>query len=387
MLNVFYWYSITWGSVFVLYELGWSSYCTDLGPVTTSFFLMSIIVSLILGVIFRDRFVYSNLIRVPNRNKAFTYIILIGGMADFIYSRDIPLISIIGGWSSYTDFSGIPLIHTLLENSIIFYSAYLFYLFLELRDKKILKEMLEILSILLLMFHKGALMFCLFMIINLAVAKAINEGHVLNIKHIILFICIVILLAYINGGLTNLRSGFSWNNQSLPRGVSRINSKWPSWLPLQFSWAYTYIVSPLANLNYNLIRGNNTHSVGMLVASIIPDAFVKRLLPNFQLSESSVYLITPVLNACTGFIESVAAYGRFGLWFFYISFTIIMLIVVYFRCNINQNCAPVYLSLLCMMTVFLFFYNTLRTAATSFIPLMIILSPIFSRFKFVISKK
>lgn len=386
MLNVFYWYGSIWSIVFILYELGWSNYCTALNGVTLSFFLISIILSFVLGTIFRKAFVYVPLDGCEvDRNHSVTIIIWLMAIANFAYSRDIPLFSILLGRTSYSDFAGLPLVHTILENMVIFYSAYLFYLFLETKNKNLLIETLSLLLILLLLFHKGALSFCIFSILNLAIAKAKSVYGRLKGKTIVWIVIAVLLLIYINGGLTNLRSGASWNNDSFPRGVGRINDKWPKWLPIQFSWAYTYIVTPVGNLNLNITKLIPKGSVLGLVLTIVPDFIVKRIFPSYQIKTGTALLYTPVLNACTGFIESVENFGAGGMWYYFIAATFVILFFIWLRGNDRYR--SVYFSILSMMIAFLFFYNTFNSAATSFLPWFILLEPMVSRVKFTYKGK
>ena len=386
MLNPFYWYGIIWALVIVLYQLGWSNYCTPLDGVTLSFFLVSIIVSFVLGTLFKRSFEYVELEdKYIDRNHSVTILIWIMAIADFAYSRDIPLFSILLGRTSYTDFAGLPLVHTILENMVIFYSAYLFYLFLETRDKNLLIETLSILLILLLLFHKGALSFCIFSIINLGVAKAKSIYGRLKGKTIVWIVLAVLLLIYINGGLTNLRSGVSWNNVAFPTTIGKINDKWPKWLPIQFSWVYTYIITPVGNLNLNITKFIPKRSVFGLILTVVPDFIVKRIFPTFQIQTGSALLYTPILNACTGFIESVENYGAGGMWYYFIAATFIILFFIWIRGN--DRYSSVYFSILSMMIAFLFFYNTFNTAATSFLPWFILLAPIVSRVRFTYKGK
>ena len=314
-----------------------------------------------------------------------TILIWIMAIADFVYSRDIPLFSILLGRTSYTDFAGLPIIHTLLENLIIFYSAYLFYLFLESKDKKLLIESLSITFILLLLFHKGALSFCIFSMLNLAAAKAKSVYGRLKIKTIIIIVIAVFALLYLNGGLTNVRSGASWNNDIFPRAVGQINEKWPSWLPMQYSWAYTYIVTPLGNLNLNITKHIAWDSVPGLILSVFPDFLVKRLFPTYVVSTKDILLNTPILNACSGFIESVMNYGAGGMWYYFIAIALIILFNIWK--SSNDQYRSVYFSILSMMIAILFFYNTFNTAATSFLPWFILLMPYVKRLKFVYKGK
>ena len=383
MLNVFYSYSIIWGVVFGLYALDLSKYCTTLSPITTIFFLASIGISLVLGTVFRKSFVYHELEHPVDRGHGLTVIIVILGLFELIYSRDIPLLSITRGSSSYSDFLGVPILHTILVNLIIFYSAYLFYLFVETREKGLFIETILMISIFLLMFQKSALIFCLFNFLNLSIAKLRNKYGRLKSKYVMLIILAVFLILYLNGGLTNIRSGVSWNDTSLARGVGGINSKWPKWLPIQLSWAYTYIITPLENLNYNILTNHYQHNIPSLILTAFPDLIVKRAFPSLNIDNSMFRLYTPLLNACTGFIESAVAYGAGGLWYYYIAFTLLMVVFVRKIKSSNQQYRSVFFSVLGMMTVILFFYNTLKTSTTALLPYYIILFIVFSKRKLV----
>lgn len=387
MLNVFYWYSIIWGVVFGLYALNLSKYCTTLSPITIAFFLGSITISLLLGIIFRKAFTYRELEQEVNRGHGLTVIIVLLGIFELIYCRDIPLFSITRGRSSYSDFLGVPILHTLLVNLIIFYSAYLFYLFIEIKDKSLLIETLLMISIFLLMFQKSALIFCLFNFLNLGITKSRFTYGKLKGKYIVLIILAIFLILYLNGGLTNIRSGVSWNDNSLARGVGGISSRWPKWLPIQLSWAYTYIITPLGNLNYNILTNPYQHNLPSLILTAFPDLIVKRAFPAFNIDSSYVKLYTPILNACTGFIESAIAYGASGLWYYYIVFTLLMIVFVWTIKSSDQQYGSVFFSILGMMTVILFFYNTLKTSTTALLPYYIILFVIFTRRRLVFTYK
>lgn len=379
MLNVFYWYATIWSVVLMLYLMGWSNLCKPLDVSVIFFFVMSIFICLIVGIKNRHFFEYTSLQNEERPKHNLVYVILVIGIIEFIYSKDIPLISILMGRSLYGDFRGIPIVHTLLENMICFYSTYMFYLYIEVKKRAyLLKAMLPV-GVLLLMFHKGAISFCLFTMFVIGMAKARTKYKKLfNIKNIIIVNLLIICLIYINGGLTNIRSGVSWNDLMLAKNVGRINDKWPKWIPMQFGWAYTYLISPLSNLNYNIYLGVKKHFSGGIIA-IMPDYLTKRLFSGIIVDSPKLY--SPVLNACTGFIEAVISLGTFGLWFYFFSFMFIVVFLLHFRASYNENYRVVVMALLCMMTVILFFYNTLRAAATSFIPFFILVFPLLKKVK------
>lgn len=379
MLNVFYWYSIIWGVVLFLYSLGFSTYNKPLDTNLLLFLVISILLSFTLGIINRKKFRYKGINIMYKRNRILTYISLIIGAMEFIFARNVPLFSIALGRSNYGDFQGIPLIHTILENFIIFYSSYLFYLFLESKDKSLLYESIALVSILLLMFHKGVVIFCLFIMLNLAVAKIRTKYKILSFKKLVLFAIFVVMILYVNGVLANIRSGYKWNDCSFILRIGGI-TYWPSFLPKELSWSYVYITSPLANLNLMVKEYADTFSFGQMFFTIVPIFLTKRMFPQFLINSEATYILNiSALNACTGFAEPVVAASSIGLWFYYISYILIIMCTI--KRIRKEKFATVFYAVMCMLITFLFFYNTLSTAATSFLIIYIWLYPLIKRIK------
>ena len=375
MLNPFYWYSLIWGSVLILYDLGLSGYNDPLRLDLHFFLIGSVVISFILGKTYQNRFKYSELNNKDNivHKKTLTLAIVFLSISEFVYSRDIPLISILIGRSSYGDFMGLPMIHSLLENMIIFYSSYLFYLFLESRRKDILKEIIVNISMLLLMFHKGAVIFCLFIMINLFVAKIRLHKSILTPKRGVALTVIVLLIIYINGGMANLLTGNSWGDSEF---ITRIGglSNWPSFIPIQFSWGYVYATSPLANLNLMLERYSEVTIGSRYYVSLLPVFFSKRLFPNLVvIADDEFILKVSALNACTGYAPQCVTGGIVGIWIFFFVLVGLMLLVskLVIRRNVREKSA--FWGVMSLQMAFMFFYNTITTAALSWLLIYIVL--------------
>ena len=378
MLNVFYYYSIIWGVVLVLYNLRLSNLNYNTAPALNLFFLITIVISLFLGLQNRHVLKYTHIENTAHVPLAGLYFVAIVGVLDIIYAGDIPLFAIISGRRSYGEFNGLPLLHSILVNASIFYSAYFFYIYLETKRRKRLYQSFIPLIFLMLMFLKGATVMCLFNFLNLSLAKASENRRILDWKKMIAITMIGCIIIYINGGLTNLRSHYQWNDSHLILSVGKINSNWPAWLPEQFAWVYSYITSPLANLNLNIMHHSpSSNSAAVFVVSLIPLIISKNLFPNFGLAVEQRRLHTVVLNACTGFIDAVMAGGIFGIYLFaailFLFFFIVIKYINKFSANRHrQGFCTVYYSLLCMLIVFMFFYNTFRDAATSLVVFFIL---------------
>lgn len=382
MLNPFYWYSVIWGFVLCLYKLGWSNYNLKLNFYLELFLVLSILISMLIGFLLRKIFIYKEVTITKKHKKNLTFFAVILTFLEFALSKQIPLISIFLGRSSYGDFEGIPLIHTLLENFIIFYSAYLFYLFLETKSRGILKEVCVLVSLLLLMFHKGAVLFCLFIVINLIVAKTRAHRKIFSMRTIILLIGIVFIIGYLNGGLANVRSGYAWNDNTFIYRIGGIKS-WPVFLPKQLCWAYVYITSPLANLNLMVEKYMGVLNIQQLLVTVIPTFISKRFFPLLKIDSVKAYVLNiSALNACTGLAESTVAAAIVGIWFYYGFFTVLLILLSLFLYYRKEKFQTPFFAILCMQTCFLFFYNTLTTAATSFLIIYIILFCFLKRYKF-----
>ena len=55
MINVFYYNGIIWIGVLFLYFLGWSDLCTNLQVGLVTFIIVDIIVSFLIGFLFREK--------------------------------------------------------------------------------------------------------------------------------------------------------------------------------------------------------------------------------------------------------------------------------------------------------------------------------------------
>lgn len=386
MLNIFYIYSVLWGSVALLYNLGFSDMNQNIDAGLNSFFIISIIVGIILGRLNKEIYVYTENkeadIHPPIGGIVF---IIIFGIADIIYAGDIPLFAIISGRRLYGEFNGLPVVHSLVVNASIFYSAYFFYIYLEKKNRKSFILACVPLIYLLLLFLKGATIMCLLTFLNLFLAKKRLHKKIFNSKNILIVVISGILIAYLNGGLTNLRSQRAWNDSSLIMSVGEINEKWPIWLPKQFAWLYSYVTSPLANLNLNIINPPRVYSSAHFLLAFIPIIISKNLFPQYGKLVDEYRLHTPVLNACTGFIDAATAAGIIGIYCFTsLLFLLLFIISRYIKkrskTRNKEGVSNVYYAVMCTLIVFMFFYNTFRDASTSLLLLFIIFD--FSRVKF-----
>lgn len=373
MLNPFYWYSSIWAFVLILYSFGYSAINQTLSLNLISFLIITIILSIFLGYLTRNIFKYRTLKIKPRVKGKLTAITVILILVDLIYTRQIPFLTILKGHSQYgsDEVMGMPFIHTLLTNWILVYSSYLFYVYLETKSKKLLWYILLQLSFFVLFFQKGMIIIVLFVFFNLYIAKIRLDRRIFTLKNCILLIGAVLVLVYLNGGLANLRSGMLWNDSYYITTVARI-SNWPQWIPSQYIWAYTYITTPLGNLNQILNTSASSFDLTRLLISIIPALITNQFVDSsIVMNDLQSRLTVSYLNASTGFMDSGLAAGIIGIWLFYFAIVLIILFLGWYESKKSNFDTPVF-ALLSMMLAWCFFYDTFNAAATSLIPILIL---------------
>ncbi|MCU9809877.1 hypothetical protein LEQ06_18025 [Paraclostridium sp. AKS46] len=133
-VNPFYLYSIALISILLMYNLNWSELYPKISFTSYIFFVITIIITTILGYHLQKKLDCMENIKKNELNVNFiTIIIVILLVADFIYAKSIPLVEIaIIKKANYThfDFRGIPLFHGFLISFISFFAIYLFDKFL-----------------------------------------------------------------------------------------------------------------------------------------------------------------------------------------------------------------------------------------------------------------
>ena len=364
MLNFCYIYSFLWSSVLFLYSLGWSDLCVPLDKGLLAFFVITIVVSLIIGVLFKENFCFSKMDKYPDRSNILTLVIIFLSLVEYLVCAQIPLFSILTKSRSYTSFTGIPTFHTVLSTFASFYAQYIFYLFVCFPEKrkKLFLEYLSIITVVFLFqFNRGQLLINLYISVALLLSSLKRK---IGLKHIVALIFGTVIVLYVFGGLGNLRSGFGWNDSWYIEYIGKYNSNYPSWLPKQFMWSYSYITSPLANLNYNITSNNTNDSfIGTLI-SLVPDFICKRLFPAY--ASQTPQLMVPYFNVTAAFGKAYLWGDYAGMIMYYIMLIIGQITVLYIF-KIKDCYKMPLLGTMSGIVAFTFFAHTLSYSAISFI--------------------
>lgn len=365
-------YILSFLGVLIVYSLGWS----QIYPTLSVSLILFLIGTFIIAYIFHRKSCSKKSEYIKsNYEKYIKYSLIIeflGFVLDFIYAGRIPAL---GGTQGYLGFEGIPVVHVLLYTFNIFISIYIFKVFLDNMDKKIL--FLWILTFIpaLLLVSRG-------MIVNIAIGcffiVLIKFG--LNIKVIrkffVIGISVILLFFYAFGILGNIR------NNTINKSEDKYSSLYimevggasdkfrNSIIPKPFFWAYTYIASPLANLQLNINEYDVNYSFENFkkfsIKEILPDFISKRIVNEEYLKlEQPRPLIAPTLTVATFYIGAYNYVGWIGMSFIFMF--LMIAIYIYDKLISNENPFKIIsMAMLCSVIVLCTFDNMISYSGMSF---------------------
>lgn len=375
-------YSWVWILILFLYSLNWSGFSQPLDKGLLIFLLFSIIISYILGTILKSSHIQKD--NQPRHNtNIITILLLLGFIINFIYARYIPFLSLIKGNYSYVEFEGIPTLFPFLYTFSLFYYYCLIYYYFSSKKKKYLKQAVLLFLVFVSFFSRSLLAFAILgavLIKTLTSKERLQYKFGINIKSICTIFLIIVIVCYFFGVLGNIRVGLSWNDCSYIEKLGLFDN-YPSWLPKQFMWIYAYLISPLANLNYNVIHNNCIQDISNLICCFIPEFISKRWFSNYVISnEGQTLLIKSYFNAQTGYVNFYYSFGIIGCYLCYFAITFIVCFVHLF-CDRKKISNPVITVILGVFITMTFFYNVFYYTLTSLLLIWSIL------YLFIISKK
>lgn len=374
MLNCFYAYSFVWIVILVLYSLGYSDMNTPLNPELLFFILSTVVISFIIGFINRKKFKYY-FEAVDYGIKPVIFISL-GFILNFIYARSIPFFDILLGRANYSEFEGIPLLYVLIVGISFYFAINYFntYLNNDNNKKKNITSFLVIVLFYLLCFSRSMVLFSLVgaFILYIERKKNLNLSNnnfkKVSILTIALFIFIVLFLF---GGLGNVRSGQKFNDNTYIERIGLYNNTYPSFIPKQLMWTYSYLTSPLSNMNYNYYyyKNNSLNFEGVL-SELLNRTISKRLFPEYtgdlKSEEFGFQLKYLYFNASSGYCLIYRFGGLFGMYIGFFLLEIVSIIQVsLLKYNRNKGKANGTFIILLIINTLMFFYNTLNSTTMS----------------------
>lgn len=403
-------YAFTWLAVLMLYAFNWSALCEPMNIGLLLFILGSIAVCVIY-ILFKynpwsekKKNKQRPGLRLEEEHKKrllgeisplMSRVLLVAAIgiivitvADFFYMGGPPL------FSKYTGFSraseqvrvGIPGLHVISYCGLIVISVFLLYKAIFTNNKQAIVLVAVCIALLLLENSRSSL-FCVvgagayFAFVKFYERVDVAPRHMkhkntknmfmygIGCKEVIVIACIAILIglcaAFAFGAYGNLRSGYEWNNSSYIMQLGGMDN-YPKWLPQEFSWIYIYLVTPLGNLNHNIIVDNlHPDALGLLFSNM-PISIAKYFIPTV----SRTVILNDALNACTGYVYSYYYAGFFGLVFTFLVWGLILWgseMLLKYKLNNSYKEVIVYFIIYCTFSTC--FYNPLYNLPTcTFIP-------------------
>lgn len=363
-------YATIWTIELLLYLLGWSDINQPLTPGVLILIVSTILLSLIWGIKNRDLFQFRSLDEIDGlfekdySDRLSLMIIILIYLISFVYCRQIPLLQVLLKKGDYNSFTGLPIVYLLGATYATYYSFKSYYLYEATENKQFLFKTVVVVVLHILVFSRVSLMLLLFEVIVLKIAKMGGLRKIFNPKRFVIFFVILVLALYLFGVLGNIRCGCKWNDCSVINSIGQFNDSYPAFLPDQFKWAYTYITSPLANLNNGIIKNGVGLDVGNYLASYVPDFLSKRLFPNYlSLIPDSRSVLD--LNAVSGYYYFYYFGGCFGAIMMFVVLAggpIWALKHLHFR----EEHYFAFLMISSELVSFLFFYNVIYLSQCSF---------------------
>src|SRR5574344_370152 len=397
LLNPFYWFSIIWTIVYILFFIPVSGLFTD-GMATPLIIIMPIliIVSFLLGFFLRNSFKLKKLepsTYIDGIILIITAIFILAVAANFIYAKEVPFIKMIveDGYDTKT-FTPIPTFYVFTLTFGTFYFAYLSYLFAytkNIRSRLIyVANLVLVFLFFLLVMNRGAMMMSAFIFIIIFLSSIKIRWY-----HVILLLVILFGGMYLFGCLGNTRQGYAWNDNTYVTEVFKINF-FPDWCA-QFGWSYMYLVSPFANFNHLVLTYTSTYDFAYTILNVLPDALTKRLWPDFTSTltyiQENCFIIKTIPGVQANFLTVASVFGYaycflgvYGIIFMFLVIAIMILVILLLT---KKSYRGISLSLLSMVVTFTFFENTISYSGISFCLIYPVLASLWSLISTLFRKK
>jgi len=155
----------------------------------------------------------------------------------------------------------------------------------------------------------------------------------IKFSKILLIVIIFLVSSFLFGFIGDIREKAKTNNEIVKyktfNEIAQLSESYPSFLPNEFSWAYIYIVSPLANFNHN-VKHNPSPKLdvtGLLIHETLPLSLSFRInkILNKEMRES--LYISNYFSASSFFTYAYKYAGFTGVFFI---FGLLVLIVYAF---------------------------------------------------------
>ena len=212
----------------------------------------------------------------------------------------------------------------------------------------------------ILCLDRGLVVMNFFMILIVYIGA---KKRIFRIKNVILFFISMLFILCFFGILGNLREGAKWNDSSYIQYAGRFNSNYPLWLPKPLMWGYSYLITPLNNLNYNMQIDNVNIDITNYIVSLTPDFIVKRIFEDVPIQKPQLQVSH--FTALAGFSDFYLNGGVLGLYLLFFYQIVLFLLIRFYVGNRGQVIVPI-LAIMEMLVLFQAFTNIYYYSAASF---------------------
>jgi hypothetical protein len=298
-------YVLCFFSVFVCYQLKWSTIYPPLSPAVVVFVFFTIAVSLVVAgsewVVWRAPSAPPDSWWTLSRVRGATLLIYAATLAEWIHAGGIPLELVLSGADyDYSTF-GIPTFHVVVFGLYWFLCVHWYSLWLRGYGRSFVFYSVALLTIDVLTVNRGGLLQALIAFAILYVARA-GAGLKALLKIAGIFAAVVLLFGYIGDARLGA-SGIDTEAAILALGGASEDYN-ADVLGTGPFWIYLYASSPLGNWQLNVSEATTIHADAwtFIRLEMLPDFIGKRL------TDPSVYETSPMLVSTA--LNVTSAYGR-----------------------------------------------------------------------------
>ncbi len=372
-LNPFFWFALTWIVVLLIHCLNLTTIYPALNIEMFLFLSLTIILSIILGIIFNKKFLNKLTFINLKKSNPSRILILIGYLLTFLeilYSKQIPLLNIRSSMSSYKDF-GIPTLSFAITSFFVYLNTITSAKWVYGNKEERIQNLLILLMInfrFLLVYSRGGILTCVLISFVIWLSK-----RKFTLKLVLLFLALAIIGLYAFNVLGNIRMNSKWNDSSQIIQIAHLRTEY--YFLKDFSWGLVYIDTPLGNLLYNQQNIPVEYSFQGLLSQLIPDYISKRIWPQY---DSSLYL--PIENlTVSSMYAGCFKYGGFvGMFLSYLELAMFIFVFAYL-CKKNSKHFLACCGGLTIIAAMTFFDNTISFSGSSFYMVYLVISAIIEK--------
>jgi len=369
IVNPFYIYCMAFSFAIFVYMWGWSNLFPDLSAGLICFLIVTFTLFLIAGYKFGTKkgiFLYHNEEGSYLDDIIFLVILVLG----FINVGYMGYLPILDRSHDYRDF-GMPIIDTFFNTLSIFFSVYFIQSYLSNKNKKILLYVSVILFIQILIFRRSTIVW----IITSALFLFILHKQKVTFLHLLAGIIFIPIFSFFFGLYGNIRSNLS--ESFVIDDLEASDAFIRSGVHHNHYMTYLYIASPLANLQKNIIEGDNFDNrrdlKDLFFYCLVPESLTMRLEEPLGLKHPDCNLITHELIVGTFFMISYYTMGWAGMiiMFLFLYVSIVLCLFVIKRWNAFSVTTLALLTTTVFLMIFSNFLNRLDVI------LMLFIYPVF----------